>query len=182
MPIHLNATAETRFWAKVIKSSHCWLWTARVDKDGYGRFRPGGQDTHDTNAARVSYVLSGRPLADGEVVRHTCDNPPCVRPDHLLVGTHADNHRDARERGRLPTGAKNGRNTRPESWAGKWPPAAERMARGEHNGAARFTADEIRAIREAFAGGESQGAISRRVGTTQSHVSRIVLRRVWRHI
>lgn len=94
--------AEERFWGNVDRSGDCWLWTGGKDKDGYGKFRvstsgPGAQ----TRAHRFSYELHHGPLADGLMVCHSCDNPPCVRPEHLFPGTALQNRNDAVAKGRL---------------------------------------------------------------------------------
>lgn len=85
----------------------CWEWTARRDKDGYGDVYI---DRHRFRAHRLSLVVWGTPAAPGEVVCHSCDNPPCINPDHLRPGTSADNASDRKARGRygLNSGEKNG--------------------------------------------------------------------------
>ena len=79
---------ETRFWEKVDKSGECWLWTAAVSKRGYGRFR---LPTGHIGAHVQSYILTHGPVPEGKEVHHVCENPPCVRPDHLKAVTHREN-------------------------------------------------------------------------------------------
>ena len=74
----------------------CWLWIGSTNTSGYGIFTEGGERT----AHRVSYKRYRGPIPPGMHVRHTCDCPQCVNPDHLVLGTHADNMGDLRERGR----------------------------------------------------------------------------------
>lgn len=81
----------------------CWLWKGNRDEKGYGRFS--FQDK-DMRAHRMAYTLAYGPIPEGLLIRHTCDNPPCVNPNHLLVGTDADNVRDMMERGRHASAAK----------------------------------------------------------------------------
>lgn len=84
-----------RFWSKVLKVGDCWEWQAARCPEGYGRFRLNGKTVQ---SHRFAFSL-----LEGEwpaVVRHSCDNPSCVRPSHLLGGTHADNVRDRIDRGR----------------------------------------------------------------------------------
>lgn len=92
-------TAEQRFEQKVDRVGNpdgCWLWTGTKVSIGYGWFwHPGG-----TYAHRWSYQHYVGLIPDGLVIRHKCDNPPCVNPDHLLVGTQRDNIADAISRGR----------------------------------------------------------------------------------
>src|SRR4051812_22074657 len=86
-----------RFWSKVDKTGECWLWTAYRDAAGYGRFGLAGKVQ---KAHRVSYELAVGPIPAGAHVLHSCDNPPCVNPDHLRVGSRIDNMRDKFMRGR----------------------------------------------------------------------------------
>ena len=85
----------------------CWEWEASKDRYGYGQIRNG---CRLLRAHRVSYELFVGPIPDGLHVRHKCDNPCCVNPNHLEVGTNADNVRDKMERGRHrgPRGSKSG--------------------------------------------------------------------------
>ena len=102
----LGTDDEARFWAKVAKGdpADCWTWTAYTDRDGYGRFSLNG---NPRRAHRVSVRLDGRDPT-GKVVRHACDNPSCVNPAHLKVGTQRKNMRDRDRRDRGPRGARNG--------------------------------------------------------------------------
>lgn len=87
---------HVRFWSKVDKSGDCWVWTAYVQDSGYGWFRLQGRSVR---AHRVSYELANGPIPEGLYVLHSCDNKLCVKPEHLRVGTHAENVREAVERG-----------------------------------------------------------------------------------
>jgi len=115
-----DLAVQARFWAKVDKGPHpkgCWLWTANSTSEyksftksglprkrnrdyGYGKVTIGGVSRR---AHHVSFEIThNRPLRDGMILRHTCDNGKCVNPDHLLEGTNVDNMRDMYERGREP--------------------------------------------------------------------------------
>jgi hypothetical protein len=91
-------TIEERFWAKVNKTDTCWLWTASVWDNGYGRF----VKVHgtDTPAHRFSWALHNGAIPDGLWVLHKCDVRRCVRPDHLFLGTPQDNMDDKCRKGR----------------------------------------------------------------------------------
>ena len=154
--------AGTRFWSKVDRSKPvgCWPWLAASDKDGYGFFKV----THrlgvyqQTRAHRYSLEMAlGRKLEPGEMALHHCDNPPCVNPDHLYIGTISDNTRDAVGRGR--------------------------PRRGVENAASKLTVADVLAIRAWYAaGGTRQQDIAARFGVSQGAVGRIVLGRTWTHV
>ena len=188
-------TATERFWAKVQKSDGCWLWTAYRNEKGYGRFDD-GTITHQ--AHRLAWALTNGPVADGLLVCHKCDNPPCCNPDHLFVGTQKDNMQDAKQKGRradgdrmwsrlhperLARGARNGRYTKPE-----------RKARGERNGrntkpektnrgekvnTAKLTWELVRELRAAAAEGARTAELSSRFGVSMGNVRRIVTGKYW---
>jgi hypothetical protein len=88
-----------RFWEKVDKSGECWVWTAAKQASGYGKFVIRKGDT-PVGAHRLAYQLEVGDIPEGMYVLHRCDNPSCVRPDHLFVGTHLDNMADMRAKGR----------------------------------------------------------------------------------
>jgi HNH endonuclease len=89
-------TAET-FWEKVDKSGECWVWTRNSDKNGYGLVRWHGKYV---KAHRLAYRLATGVDPAGMYVCHKCDNPPCVRPDHLFLGDNQINQKDSVEKGR----------------------------------------------------------------------------------
>ena len=94
-----------RFWAKVHKTPTCWFWTGSALK-GYGQFTikaPGHPQRH-VYAHRVVWEQTNGPITDNLYVLHKCDTPLCVRPDHLFLGTQAENLADARQKGRLVDG------------------------------------------------------------------------------
>lgn len=106
----MNELVAKRLWAHVVQSpnSECWIFTGpTIDRDGYGRF---GVDGLLYAAHRVAYMDAyGVDLSSRELVLHHCDNPPCVRPDHLFVGDHGVNVRDRVAKARSAVGSCNGR-------------------------------------------------------------------------
>lgn len=94
-------TPEIRFWRYVKKTDYCWEWTGSRDRDGYGKI------LNHLSAHRYSYQLHKCIPPTDLVVRHTCDNPGCVNPDHLILGTVLSNSRDMVDRGRSLRGERN---------------------------------------------------------------------------
>lgn len=125
MPRTTRHPLSERFWEKVDKRGpdECWPWLAYTAQ-GYGRINAGGDNGKSLLASRVSWVLHNGPIPDGLFVCHKCDNPSCVNPSHLFLGTQRDNMRDCSSKGRARGGV-----------------------RGEQNGNAKLNADQVRAIR-----------------------------------
>ncbi len=95
---HPREDELTRFWMRVDRSGACWVWKSSQSRGAYGSFRR--DDGVAVGAHRHSYALRHGPIPAGLHVLHSCDNPPCVNPDHLSLGTHADNMRDMATKGR----------------------------------------------------------------------------------
>lgn len=146
----LRGTPSERFWAKIRKSEGCWEWTAGVDRDGYGVFRGAGDRRY--RAHRYAWEEVHGPLASSTFLMHSCDNPRCVRVDHLSIGTAADNMRDCITKGR------------------------SRKAHGKALPQTRLTEDEVRAVRLAKAEGAAYAEIAWWFGMSEGHVWNIVTR------
>jgi hypothetical protein len=149
---------DTRFWRKVDQTDTCWIWIGARHLDGYGIVI---RDGRNWLAHRWVWTIANGTIPGELCVCHHCDNPPCVRPDHLFLGTRADNNVDKTGKGRnvvIP-------------------------CPGEANGAAKLTESEVLAIRAKHAaGGVSMRALGREYGVDGSAIEHIIHRRRWRHI
>lgn len=162
--------ASNRFDAKwrVDRRTGCWVWTAGTSK-GYGRFVSGGRGSQ-VFAHRFSYEREFGAIPAGRCVCHACDNPICVNPDHLFLGTLADNNADRRRKGRSARGAKHGTYTTPSS-----------RCRGERNGSSKLTREIVEFIRRVYAHeGLSHARIAASVGVSETQVRRIIRKESWR--
>lgn len=174
-----HLTPEQRFWKYVNKDgpvpSHvphlgnCWIWTAGKNWQGYGKFciRHG----KSTQAHRFSICSAlGISLEKGQLSCHKYDNPSCVRPDHLFVGTHKDNAEDRGKKGR--TALAKGRKIHPDRI----------KSRGEQNAMAKLTEQAVLSIRADFSSGYAQKDLVEKYGVGFPQIHRIVRRHLWRHI
>lgn len=142
---------EERFWSYVRKARGCWLWTGTTRDKRYGALFLVKPTRRYKPAHRISWEIHNGPIPEGMEVCHRCDNGMCVRPDHLFLGTRAENAHDMAVKGRSPSGPAHG------------------MARK-----ARITDAMVRDIRHRYASGETQTALGKEYGVSQHYVSRIV--------
>ena len=149
---------ERRFWAKVEKSpSGCWPWMGAVARQGYGNFKVSSYN--GVRASRLAYALH-HGHSPGELwVLHKCDNPSCVNPDHLFLGTVQDNNYDKLTKGRARTGNQS----------------------GEANPSAKLTRHDVILIKQQIADGVNNTVLGRQFGVTHSAISAIRRGKVWSH-
>lgn len=154
----------------------CWLWMGSVGTDGYGVVKANGATI---GAHRVSWASCYGPIPPGLFVCHRCDNPPCVNPAHLFLGTQADNMADRRRKGRNALcgakGDKNGMRKHPERRA---------RLKGSAASGAKLSETQVAEIRGLLNNGVKQAAIAHHYGVTPSTVSRIRTqgRGGWSHV
>lgn len=171
------------FWGHVAVGPSCWEWqgerTRRVGGElSYGRVNWEGRSQR---AHRVAWELVNGPIPAGLHVLHHCDNPPCVNPAHLFLGTHTDNMRDMVAKGRnaRPTSERARRMGELGHAVLRAHPELRGRAIGERNTKAKLTADQVREIR---ASDECQRRLAERYGVSNQLISQIRARLVWRHV
>lgn len=149
-----------RFTSYVVKAPNgCHIWTGAIQRHGYGAFRVGPQKI-DAHVVAWRTANSGKPVPVGQLVRHKCNNRQCVNPDHLHLGTHSDNMKDA---------VKNGGN--------------EIRPRGEEHPNAVLSEPLVRAIRwmsESHNIGPAE--IGRMIGVDRSTVAKVIRGNSWVHV
>lgn len=148
-----------RFWSRVSKAPHskgCWEWQGQTDKGGYGTI---SINDRNKRAHRMSYELAYGELPAELDVLHTCDNPTCVNPSHLFLGTDVDNMRDK--------------------------VAKDRQCKGESHGMSKLTEEQVLEIRrryKRYAKVDNTVTLAREFGVHQSRIFDIVNRKKWKHI
>lgn len=151
--LNVRPELNSRFWSRVDKSGECWTFTGGRDGAGYGMMSIYGHGASPEKAHRISFVLAGGTLPPRAEVCHKCDNPACVRPDHLFAGSHHENMIDASKKGRMKVASK-----------GK---------SGSANNMAKLTEKDIPLIRELRKQGKSQRQIGLLFGVDRSTISQI---------
>ena len=138
------------FWSRVKKTRFCWFWGGGKVAAGYGAVSVNGRKLR---AHRYAYELCYGALLPGFVVCHRCDNPPCVRPDHLFAGGQSDNMRDALLKGRLRV------------------PKGRRFGSGEAHPAAKLSRAVVAAIRALYKQGFTQSHLAQLYRVTRSGIA-----------
>ena len=148
--IYTRQDINTRFWNKVKKTESCWIWLGTKNTKRYGSFT---NNKKHVLAHRQSYIFVHGIIPNGYYVCHKCDNPSCVNPDHLFLGTPKENTRDMITKNRKPL--------------------------GENHKSSKLTNNDIYAIRKSKM---SQTDIAELYGIDQTQVSNIQNYKQWKHI
>lgn len=151
---------KLRFDSHVIRGPNCWIWSGSTSIGGYGSFGWPGKtwkDWKSRRAHRVSYEFYVGPIPPGLDVLHKCDNPPCVRPSHLFLGTDFDNQQDALKKGRRAD------------------------AKGIKNGNRKLTEEDVKDIRN-FHPLVSERKLASYYGVKKAAIHKIVHRTRWSHV
>lgn len=163
-----------RFWSRVDKSpgfgptGDCWKWKDRLKKFDYGHFASKGRVFV---ASRIMYFLVFDHWSE-LLICHSCDNPPCVNPNHLFKGTQKENNDDKITKGRMPMGENHCQVLNPEL-----------VLRGERNGCAKLTDDKVRWIRTAYVPRTfGLSMIAEILGVDRSAVWLALKRKTWKHV
>ena len=182
---HSMTETEKRFWAKVNKTETCWLWMASTRPKmrghnpdfGYGAFGYTKDGvTVQTRAHRFSFELHNGKIQDGLCVLHSCDNPLCVNPAHLFLGTRADNNHDMCAKGRHISGGTHCGKTGAGYSLGKY-------KRGEKHHNAKLTPELVQAIRAEYANGKtSYSKLAAKFSIGICSAWKIVKRELWKHV
>lgn len=136
------------------KVTGCWIWKLKIDSWGYGQF--GDVDRRIRSAHRGAWEAAEGSIPEGKCICHRCDNPACVNPAHLFLGTHADNTRDKVLKGRQSKGSSNGQ-----------PKMVER---------------DVSIIKTLLTLGVQQRRLAKLHGVSENTISLIKLGRAWRHV
>lgn len=140
----MSALTPERLWAHVTKNeAGCWLWRGAINGKGYGQSRWMGKQVV---LHRLSWIFANGAIPQGICVCHRCDVRACINPDHLFLGTQAENIQDAARKGRI----------------------------GQPNPRRKICAADVPGIRERLASGESQASVAASFGANQSVVSRAI--------
>lgn len=149
---------DFRFWRKIYKNEEtgCWEWTRSLTSTGYGSAYHNGKMI---GAHVLSYILhTGKEIPENHEICHICDNRKCVNPDHLFVGTHKDNMRDMKSKGR------------------------QNLPKGEKASNAKLTKEQAQSIIEMNKQGVSQRELARRHGLNYNTIYALIKGKTWKDL
>jgi len=187
----MRAWAKTpeEFWRLATKGGpdDCWVWTGPTDEAGYGRIM---WRRKTTRCHRIAYELANnvtlppvgpKSSKDSTYVLHRCDNPPCINPAHLFLGTPKANSLDAAAKGRTTSGKRSGRYTEPRVLDSNWTPPESGFFGSLHH-KAKLTEADIPIIRARRDAGELLSVLAAEYGVGASTIHGIGKRLSWRHV
>lgn len=150
---------EFNFWSMIkVAPSGCWEWTAGKNPQGYGKISITLFGKREQQAQRVAWIYKNGPIPNGRMICHHCDNPACINPDHLFVGTHKENSDDKVKKGR------------------QWKPI------GTLNPHTKINEDVVRTIRTLRGHGIAYKEVARISGSSENVVNHILNGRCWSHV
>ncbi len=164
----LNQATLNRFWAKVVKAdgAACWHWKGAMISTGYGELNVNGTPVL---AHRIMWELCNGPIPPSMEICHICDVPDCVRPDHLFLGTHADNMADMARKGKGFYGCQNVMIAHPEKR--HW---------GECNPQAKLTREQVKLIRQEYKPGSvTMQTLAERYSVCRQIIGKIIRGKLW---
>lgn len=146
-----------RFFSNIDVTDSCWIWSGHVTQNGYGQIK---YKSKGLGAHRVSYQIHKGPIPEGLYVCHSCDNPSCVNPDHLWLGTHTDNMRDMYAKGRQRSNP----------------------VRGHDNRSSKLTEAQVVYIKQQLRLGVKQRTLAIQYNVSDAAIHYIKTGEVWSHI
>ncbi len=178
--VQLDQKAVNRFWSKVnTRANGCWEWRAACTPNGYGQFWLGKKQY---GAHRIAWLIARGTILPGLMVCHICDNPRCVRPEHLFLGTAKDNVADMWKKGHGAAGERNGTHTHPERVERGNKHSSRRRRecrpRGERHYRAKLTQADVVEIRS-LSRDYSSAELGQRFGVHKSTIKDILHYRTW---
>jgi HNH endonuclease len=156
----LTKEAIDRFWLKVNKTSDCWEWTGSIFENGYGRLRDNEKRGCFVRAHRIAWIICNGAIPDNLKILHKCDNPICVRPSHLFLGTQKENLLDMTRKGRRRSNSNI----------------------GEKNPRAILTEKEVLEIRKDLKNNIKYKKLAKQYNVSISTINNIKRQKSWTHI
>ena len=159
-----NLDVQTRFWKKVkiLEDNECWEWQAGKNYKGYGEFYVAGE--RHLHAHQISWIHRNDEIPEGMCVLHRCDNPSCVNPNHLFLGTNQDNVTDKMNKGR---------------WKSHFLVGEEHPQHGTNSKFNKLSEQDVKDIREKYKAGQTLRSIAKEFGVVHGVINNIIQGRKW---